>query len=402
MFARPTKRGWLALVIATGTFFVAMVNVSMTATIVSALLWALLPISLLMACFSLHGITVQREPLQDGVRLRSLPMPVTIVNHQRRYRQAIVIGERCGFSRPELVFTMVQPLKPHERRYIMRSILPVHRGEYDLDEILLRGGDPAGLFYREKRFSFPQHVAIFPSISHLNNVPLQLRNRVIASSTGQPIGVSGLGQEFFGVRPYRPTDGIRFIHWKASARQHELMVREFEENTVNQVSLFLDTSADSIGGHGDETNFERLVETAASLISYLSGVYCRMLFVTNLPQGVLVRYGSGPDLSNEIMRDLANLRPVQRHLIDAFDQTLEKVSPNSVVYLLSLSDSSDLSGVIDALFRLNADIRYVVATAQSFRPSRRPHAHPESATERQPTPVYLTPTSDLARILGHA
>lgn len=400
LWVLPTRRGWLALAAAAASFSIAMVNLSLTATVLSALLWAILPASFLSALFSLHGLTLRREPLQDGEMGRLVPMPVTIANTLSRHRQAVLVGERIPFAEAPISFTPVTPLKPRESRYVRRPILASSRGNFELDRLMLRGGDPAGLFYRQKTFSFPRHMVVYPPRVALHHVPLQLRNRSVASATGQPIGVSGLGQEFFGVRPYRPTDGMRFIHWKASARQQELMVREFEETTIQQVTIILDNHRANLQGKGLESNFELQVKVAASLMGYLSGVYCRLLFATGTGDKHYL-LGSGPTMQTEIMQLLATLQPGDVPLLDVLEQAVDQIPPSTVVYCLTMTDPAELEQELTILLQQRVDLRCVYAPPANFSKRLRLSKKPSSSALSTFQPIVLNPETNIAQVLSH-
>jgi uncharacterized protein (DUF58 family) len=50
----------------------------------------------------------------------------------------------------------------------------------------------------------------------------------------------GRGQDLYALRDYVPTDSVRHVHWKASARLGSLMVREFTLEEDFRVLLVLD------------------------------------------------------------------------------------------------------------------------------------------------------------------
>jgi uncharacterized protein (DUF58 family) len=399
----PTKRGWIALAVAVASFFIAMTNLSLTACVLSALLWAMLPASLIMAAFSLHGLELRREPSPDGMLGRPLALPVTVRNRYRRHRQTVLIGEALPFVGPGLTFTPVVGLLPKEERLVRRVVQPRRRGEYELERVVLRGGDPAGLFYRQQIYSFPRRIMVYPLQVPLYSLPLQLRHRVVASATGQPIGASGQGQEFFGVRPYRPTDGIRFIHWKASARQRRLMVREFEEAAVHQVSVILDSHAAHLSGSDAESNFEYQVQVAASLVGYLGGLYCRLLFATGQPGAPQCLTGTGPALHERVLRTLATITPGDQPLATVLGAAVDRIPPRSIVYCLTLTDPDELQPTFDLLLRQGTEVRCLYAAPVTFRgqPGAPQLAERIRHGRGRVAATLVTPQTDLAQVLAH-
>jgi uncharacterized protein (DUF58 family) len=67
------------------------------------------------------------------------------------------------------------------------------------------------------------------------------------------------------IRPYAPGDAYNRIHWKSSARQGELQVKEFDLEQTADVWLFVDLYAGSHTGMGDESTVEYGVRAAASI-----------------------------------------------------------------------------------------------------------------------------------------
>jgi uncharacterized protein (DUF58 family) len=68
--------------------------------------------------------------------------------------------------------------------------------------------------------------------------------------------------ELNDVREYVPGDEVRLLHWKATARTGQLMVRDLADPQRSRFTVLLDTRAAA----ATPERFEELVETAASLL----------------------------------------------------------------------------------------------------------------------------------------
>jgi len=45
------------------------------------------------------------------------------------------------------------------------------------------------------------------------------------------------------IRPYLPTDSIKRVHWKLTAKRNEWLVKNFQSNALHQVTLIVDTKS---------------------------------------------------------------------------------------------------------------------------------------------------------------
>ena len=215
----PTTRGMTMIFLCIASLGVSLANINLAATITSAGFSAVLAASLIMSILSIRKIDVWRGPGSDCSSGEKITLPVFLRNRSRLTRQAFVIREKLLFTENTFGNISVEALKPGETRLVNREFNAVKRGSYQLEKIYLVGGDPAGLFRRVKTFKIPEDIIVYPEMDNITWMPLFVKNKIQASTTGRPIGISGIGEEFFGVREYRRSDSMRFINWKSTARQ---------------------------------------------------------------------------------------------------------------------------------------------------------------------------------------
>ncbi len=401
----PTASGWVALAMAMASLLIAGLVPTLTACLLSSGLWALLVASAALTVTALGQITVTREPTPDGVVGQLLPLAVVVHNPRRLAVRGLVVLTDCPFARETTVATLLDLVPGRGGRRVVHTVLAVRRGVWRLTGVCVRAGDPAGLFYRERVCPCPAELVVHPERVPLARLPLHLRDRVVAAPMGQAIGVSGQGQDLFGVREYRPTDGVRVVHWKASARHQRLMVREFEESTIHQVSILLDCQAAAVSVPAESSNFEYQVRVAASLLDYLGGMYCRVLF--QVGSGGTAQRFTGPSqaVRHETALPLATVQPGACDLADLLAETYELISPNSIVYFLTLHEAKGALELLQLLLRQRVDVRWLHAPPALFAGAadeQRTAAVYEFAAKRRRLlqPVILHPRSNLAALLA--
>lgn len=107
--------------------------------------------------------------------------------------------------------------------------------------------------------------------------------------------------EFHGLREYADGDEPRSIHWRASARSDQLMVKEYTVEGLHRCTVVFDASPDA---HGDAAAFERGVTAAASLVASAVRAGLTTRFVT--AGGIDLR---GPEVGIHTSRVLARIEP---------------------------------------------------------------------------------------------
>jgi len=363
----PTRRGKILILAAAGTLGVALVNVNITTCLVASGILSVIVSSFVMSLFSLNRLELKRGPVKDGVAGGKIALPVIIKNNGFSLRQAIIVSEAMPFSEKKMLNVPLQPLARHASIVINRQAFASRRGFYKLSTISLVSGDPAGIFKTVRRFKLPCELMIYPESVKLSYMPIRIKKQIASSILGRPIGVSGMGQEFFGVREYRRSDGVRFIHWKSSARHKKLMVRDFEANASTKVSIFLEASRKHVGLDETYSNLEYLIKTAASMVNYLSGMYCQVLFVTSTEkERIWVTTGEAFSVKDRIMNNLATLEPSDCRIDELLKVESDYIRPNSILYCLTMSSSPAISKYFDVLSERGVDIRWIHAPSKYF------------------------------------
>lgn len=124
-------------------------------------------------------------------------------------------------------------------------------------------GDPFGLMGRQVRWTEVLELYVHP-----RTVPLPGQTggfiRDLEGFNTEVVTNSDLS--FHTLREYVPGDDRRHIHWRSSARQGELMVRQYTETRRSDLAIALDLDRGHYDlGDGPDADFELAVSVAGSL-----------------------------------------------------------------------------------------------------------------------------------------
>jgi len=259
--ARPTARGWQAIVIGVIVVFVALlIGTTQFHQLGYALL--MLPIfALVLGFLSSRRLGFSRS-LPPGVRFT--------VGEQARIDLRITNDSHFDIARASVTDRLPEPKTFEARRLygnggatVEVPVTFARRGIYELGPAEVRVLDPFGLLRFSRKFTGKIEVVVYPKVHELPGFPLRGGNSEAGShgSRGQR------GDEFAGLREYRRGDDRRHIHWKSVARTGELFVKEFALEAPRRYTVALDLRRGGL--RVQEAEVEDAVSAAASILTHL-------------------------------------------------------------------------------------------------------------------------------------
>lgn len=158
------------------------------------------------------------------------------------------------------------------------SLLPRWRGRYELDAVRCSVTGPFGLWTARQRISVPQEAEL-PVGPRRRPLPADL-DRVLLAQVADATGHRRTQRpDDVGLREHTPGDSLHRVHWGATARSGQLMVRAEEPEDRAPVQLIVDRTLGhgerqehvSPSGHAVSTDegLEAVVATAAAIESSL-------------------------------------------------------------------------------------------------------------------------------------
>jgi uncharacterized protein (DUF58 family) len=150
-----------------------------------------------------------------------------------------------------------------EERSWMARVRLTRRGHFRVEQLVIRTGDPFGLFESYASVGKSATVIAYPRVEPLPG--WRLPPAQIEGTHAHPVRTAQTTPHVTTIRPYAPGDAYNRIHWKSSARQAELQVKEFDLERTADVWIYLDLEASRHTGEGDESTLEYAVRAAASI-----------------------------------------------------------------------------------------------------------------------------------------
>lgn len=233
---------------------------------------AVLGIGAFLPAASLLGLEVRRSLGAETVEIGgTVESRLVLHNHKRLpalwvfWRDAIepglaADGVTCGF----------RTLGSEETLHNACVLHGVRRGLYRVGPAVIETSDPLGLVRRFR---------VDPAVRFLTVLP-----RTVAIGPGWPLGHSPIHEvprrrslfedpsRFLGVRDYRQGDGLRRIHWRATARSGRLQVKLYEPAVLEGVLLAVEmgkAAFPAAGGEDEDPGVELAVTAAASLAEFV-------------------------------------------------------------------------------------------------------------------------------------
>ena len=276
-----TRRGWLVLASAGGAWLAGRLLG----------LLELHVIAVAAAAAALSAVVyVRAVPFRLDARRQVRPsrmhlgqpgrVDLALSNGSRRRTPALVGEEPFDDGRLVARFN-VPSLGPGQIGRAAYRIPTDRRGRFLTGPFTLRLLDPFGLASASVTVGQPAAVIVYPRIDPVSGMP-PAPGRDPHSGTHQRAGRIQ-GEDFYALRPYEVGDDLRRVHWPATARADDLMIRQLELPWQHRTTVLLDVRR---AVHTSES-FETAVSAAASILtgSHRSGAVTRLATTAGLDSG---------------------------------------------------------------------------------------------------------------------
>jgi uncharacterized protein (DUF58 family) len=347
-----------------------------------------------LAAASIERSAPRRVRVGDEVRVG-----VVVTNSGRRALPLLRLGDHHGAFEDFAI--LVERLNPGQSAHVELVKRAVRRGAFSGGEAVLVSGAPFGFLRSTRTIDVPTDVTVVPRWVELRSFPILEPSSYLSDAVHERAR-TGAGEEFLGVRDYRPGDPPRFVHWRSTARAGHLVVREFEEEVASRVSLVL-AGADT--GSPPDSAYETLVSAAASIGVYALATGHPVDLVRSAPGGELEHMGD-PDRF-ALLDWLARARPVDASLEPLVGRALERMGRRGTVVVLAPNTGSAGSSLHAAVRRGQAaGCRVIVvgATASSWLADNESGSIREtdlsSLAEHRASVRTVARGEDLSRCLG--
>jgi uncharacterized protein (DUF58 family) len=121
------------------------------------------------------------------------------------------------------------------------EVNPKERGEYIWKNCYVAFQmKPWSLLSRRETFEMEQTVACYPSFEQFNKIPLKAIVSNFHESSDNLTRKIGQSLEFEQIKNYAVGDDYRHINWKASAKQGDLMVNQYQDERSQDIYCILD------------------------------------------------------------------------------------------------------------------------------------------------------------------
>jgi uncharacterized protein (DUF58 family) len=329
-------RPWHFAVLWVGLFIAA---VSSGVELLSYLAYLLLFVGAAMwvtARLTLEGLSVKRTVGQAYAHLGDkIDLNYELRNDHRLAKLWVEVSETSNWPEPLTGRVLSIAGRGATRRWKV-SVPALRRGRFHLGPIVLRSGDPFGLFSTVARIPLDALILVYPKVLPLPFWQLPgsfLEGNVL---TGQRSLQST--SMVMGIRDYRAGDAMNRIHWPSSVRHRGLYVKEFELDKTADLWIYLDLERHWHRGEGLSATEERAVTVAASVVAKALREHRNVGLVTTGVRAEILHPDRGTKQFGKLMQYLAEVQVGgSRTLAEVMVETLPRIRRGASVLLITPS-----------------------------------------------------------------
>ncbi|MDP9382929.1 MAG: DUF58 domain-containing protein [Chloroflexota bacterium] len=210
--------------------------------------------------------------------------------------------------------TYAVSLGPRETWRASYTLSCRRRGYYSLGPLSITTGDLLGIERRTLLRVSPERMLVYPRIVSLHELGIPARSPLVVLPARSPLFEDP--SRLMGVRDYRRGDSPRRIHWRATARTGQLVVKQYQPAIARETLLCLDMS---------QTGYDprRLYEATELAITVAASLANHIVVREGLPVGLATE--ALDPLHEGARRILVPPRSERSHLMTGILETLARV-----------------------------------------------------------------------------
>jgi uncharacterized protein (DUF58 family) len=320
-FPRPTSRGWTLLAVGLGLVGGGLVAATSVAVSAGLLLLVLLVFGIVSALAVAAPLRAERSAPRAVVQVGEVYRErVTLRGSGVRFapRSTLLVREQLDdrfVSTADVAsFVEIGPGRPPAVLDV--EALAIQRGRALVGPVTIRVEDPFGLLRIDRPVVTAEEVVVVPATTPLAALDVGALAGAVSADEGR-VGQGGSADDS-ELRPYRPGDPIRRVHWGQSARRGSLHVRQTTQAQPPEAVIAVDVRREAyqqlgrddlseLADLGGDQAFEHAVVVAASVARAIAARTSRVVLVTDDDDHATRHTGDVGGLS-DVLVGLADVR----------------------------------------------------------------------------------------------
>jgi len=302
-------------------------------------------------------------------------------------------------------FAVIDYIAPGYSMTLRNSCVCYKRGKYDIGPCTVYFLDFFGLFFFKRDLPDIAPVYVYPRMFPIAKFPQLVRGTAPWFGIGATQS-SGDGDEFFGIREYKPGDPVKSIHWISTARKNKFIVKEFQRQNFYRATVIFNLAAGSNIGEGNETVAEYIVKITASVVRYLLDHDISVELIAHTGEIVYIPSNKGREHLDEILKVLTIAQPESNVGIgEIFEEFMRFIPEDSNLIVVMADTDFDVFMSSEIATKRDVAIIPVIILASSFSGGYQTQENTTGAkvkfTERLDfSPVVVSAGNDLTRVFS--
>lgn len=266
---------------------------------------------------------------------------LTVENGSRFTSGVLLLEDVVPEALGEPTRVLLDRIPPRTQRSERYPIIGRQRGRTRVGPLTVVVADPFGMAATSRSFTSTNAVVVTPRVVPLSSPGASRTPGGQADTMFRAL--SARGDDDLLPREHRAGDDMRRIHWRATARQGELMVRREEQAWHSAMTVILDDRGAAHEGAGASSTFEWAVSAAASISVHYLRQGWRLTAVTTSGHVLVEARGAGSTDLDEVLGAFADVRPSTTAMTGMGFDTDSATATATVAILGRLTEESALT-----------------------------------------------------------